>query len=203
MSSALHDECVPEQPAELARDLGEIAARHRLALGGGTACALHLGHRISRDLELFCIGELDTAALLSDLEPLGPRRLRGISAGELAVVMREVDVSATGLGREPLDESRTWEGLQVLSKLDLAELKVDAAVHRGMARDLCDLHLLCESGVALEQAIHAGGTDLVVAMKALTDPDRYEGQPALGLRRAWSIEEALAFFASEARRIIS
>jgi hypothetical protein len=40
-------------------------------------------------------------------------------------------------------------------------------------------------------------------MKALTDPDRYEGQPALGLRRAWSIEEALAFFASEARRIIS
>jgi hypothetical protein len=134
MSSALHDECVPEQPAELARDLGEIAARHRLALGGGTACALHLGHRISRDLDLFCIGELDTAALLSDLEPLGPRRLRGISAGELAVVMREVDVSATGLAREPLDESRTWEGLQVLSKLDLAELKVDAAVHRGMAR---------------------------------------------------------------------
>jgi hypothetical protein len=111
-------------------------------------------------------------------------------------------VSATSLGREPLAPTEPWNELAVLSAPDLAELKVEAAVRRGMLRDLCDLHLLCLAGTDLEAAVRASGIDPIVALKALTDAERFRGQPELELRRAWSAEEALAYFTAEARRLL-
>lgn len=109
---------------------------------------------------------------------------------------------ATSLEREPLAAPDTWNDLTVLSALDLAELKVGAAVRRGMVRDLCDLHLLCLAGVDLETAVRASGIDLVVVLKALTDAERFRDQPELDLRRAWSAEKAIDFFTAEARRLL-
>ena len=117
-------------------------------------------------------------------------------------MLGEVQVSATSLGREPLDPTDQWNELAVLSALDLAELKVQAAVRRGMLRDLCDLHLLCQAGADLESAIRASGIDLVAVLKALTDADRFRGQPELETRTAWSPEEATGNFAVEARRLL-
>ena len=79
-------------------------------------------------------------------------------------------------------------------------LKVEAAVRRGMVRDLCDLHLLCVACTDLGAAIRASGIDLVVALKALSDAERLRSQPELELRRAWSAEEAIGYTA-EARRL--
>jgi hypothetical protein len=71
-----------------------------------------------------------------------------------------------------------------------------------MVRDLCDLHLLCREGVELEAAVRASGIDLLAALEALTDAERFRAQPELALRRAWSMEEALAHFTAEARRLL-
>lgn len=38
-----------------------------------------------------------------------------------------------------------------------------------------------------------------MALKALTDPDRFAGQPALALNRRWTPAEATAYFAGVAR----
>jgi hypothetical protein len=38
----MHGECVTPDAADLALALAETAARHELALGGGTACALRV-----------------------------------------------------------------------------------------------------------------------------------------------------------------
>lgn len=199
----MHDECVPPATRELAERLAPIADRHELALGGGTACALHLAHRTSADLDFFSLRPLEPHDLLSDLDDLREARLRGVSASEIALVLSGIDISATSLGREALDEISTWRGVRVLGPLDLAELKVDAAVRRGMARDLCDLHLLCTRGSAdLAAAIRASGIDSVVALKALTDRECFAGQPSPDLRVPWSADQAVEFFAAEARRII-
>lgn len=79
---------------------------------------------------------------------------------------------------------------------------MSAAVARSVARDLCDLHLLCEAGVDLERAIRASKFDLVVALKALTDTERYEGQPALDLRRPWTVAQGVAYFEGDAKRLL-
>lgn len=199
----MHEGCLPAAAVELAARLADVGRRHDLALGGGSACALRLGHRTSADLDLFALGRLDPSVLLADLGDVGERRLRGISATEVAIVLCRIELSATSLGRELLDEPADWHGLAVLSPLDLAELKVDAAVGRGMVRDLCDLHLLCaEGGADLASAVRAGPHDLVVVLKALTDRDRFEGQPALDLRRPWSLERAVDYFERRARELL-
>lgn len=199
----MHDECVPEAVAAVAAQLAPAADDLELLLGGGTACALRLAHRISADLDFFAAGRLETRRLLDALAELGECRLRGISQAELQVTLHGVEVFATSLGREPLDPPDPWSELEVLGALDLAELKVAAAVQRGMARDLCDLHLLCEEGADLEAAIRAGPFDLVVALKALTDRERYEQQPALDLRVPWTISDAVSYFMVQARRLIA
>jgi hypothetical protein len=199
----MEERCVPAETLALIDKLGEVSERHQLALGGGTACALRLGHRVSRDLDLFGLNALDPPALLADLEGLLEQRLRGISASELAVVAEGIDFFATSLGRKPLEPPEHWRGIAVLSELDLAELKVQAAVRRGMVRDLCDLHLLCKRGVDLERAVRASGIDLVTALKAVADPARFRDQPAPELRVRWSIEEASDYFTEQARRLLA
>lgn len=199
----MHEQCVPDGIAALAARLAPTADDLDLLLGGGTACALRLGHRISSDFDFFAAGRLNVHTLLDALVALGECRLRGISEAELQVAVRGVEVFATSLGRDLLELPDSWSGLDVLSALDLAELEVAMAVQRGMVRDLCDLHLLCRSGVDLEAAIRASPFDLMVAFKALTDTERYEHQPALELRVPWSIPEAVSFFATEARRLLA
>lgn len=199
----MHEDCLPAPTLDLLGRIATVTRRHSLALGGGSACALHLGHRTSADLDLFSLTPLDPPALLASLEAVGERRLRGISARELALVVDGVELSATSLGRAALAEASSHDGVPVLSLPDLAELKVTAAVGRAAARDLCDLHLLCVAGVDLERAIRASEIDLVVALKALTDAERYEGQPALDLRRQWSVEEAVEYFRRSAKRLLA
>jgi len=123
-SFSMHDECVAPDAADLAHALADTAARHELALGGGTACALRLGHRVSRDLDFFALRPLDSTALLGELVGFDDQRLRGMSHSELVVVLNGVQVSATSLGRDPLALAESWRELAVLSALDLAELKV-------------------------------------------------------------------------------
>lgn len=198
----MHESCIPSETLAIVDGIAPIAGARRLALGGGTACALRLGYRISRDLDFFGLDRIDTSGLLEDLATLDEPRLRGISDDELALVLRGVEISATSLGRETLGPPEPWRGLDVLSGADLAELKVHAAVSRGMVRDLCDLHLLCLAGEDLEKAVHASPVDVVVALKALTDAERFAGQPALDLRVEWNVDQAVAFFEQQARRIL-
>lgn len=196
----MHPDCVDPAAAAVARTIVQHAERHTLALGGGTACALHLGHRLSRDLDFFALEALRPPDLLRDLACVGEQR--GISSQELTLVLDGVEISATSLGRAPLAPTARWDGIFVLSMLDLAALKVEAAVRRGMARDLCDLHLLCLAGAGLESAVRASSIDLVAALEALSEPDRYAGQPELQLRRPWSVAEAVGYFLEQARRLL-
>lgn len=198
----MDEACVPAEARQAATLIASTAATHELTLGGGTGCALRCGHRVSRDLDFFALGELDTSALLSDLASLADARLRGITAAELSAVLGGVEVSATGLGRPPAAATEEWRGVAVLSALDLARLEVEAAVHRGMLRDLCDLYFLCRGGIELADAARGSDVDPVVALKALTDPERFAGQPALELRRECSVDAAIGYFEREARRLL-
>lgn len=64
------------------------------------------------------------------------------------------------------------------------------------------MRVLCLAGSDLEAAVRASGIDLVAALKALTNAERFSGQPELELRRAWSAEEALGYFTAKARRLL-
>ncbi len=126
------------------------------SLGGGTALAVHLGHRESRDLDFF-FG--DAALDLDELE----RLLR--TRGELAVTRRAPGTLNCQLGgakvqflhaagQRDLEEPLLAQGIAVLGLSDLFAMKVKAIGDRGELRDYFDLEKIEElTGRRIEEGI--------------------------------------------------
>jgi hypothetical protein len=146
-------------PAEQLRALDRLKPLSQalgLYLAGGTAIAVHLGHRVSRDIDLF------TRAAAKDLE----------SARERFVEIREAEVDSLTnvalhgrIGSVPVDVvnypypllNPTEEGpgaFAVASLEDLAVMKIAAVARRGIRRDFWDLREILGSGrLMLEQSL--------------------------------------------------
>ena len=67
----LHFETVQPGLLELLKKLMDLESLKNYHLVGGTALALHIGHRLSIDIDLFGIEELDSDSLVADLSSLG------------------------------------------------------------------------------------------------------------------------------------
>jgi len=159
-----HNILSPEQRLILTAVFDVGPGRDRFALVGGTALAeYYLGHRLSRDLDLFAEDPADVAPLASALPGLiesaadgtrvdelqrgaGFRRFEAVLPGSEPV---QVDIGAVDpplLG--PVARSG---GVNVLSLQDLAVGKVLALHDRAEIRDAIDLWALERAGVDLEQ----------------------------------------------------
>jgi hypothetical protein len=138
------------------------AARMSFVLYGGTAVALHLGHRRSVDFDFFCA------------EPLDKTRIRGAFAfcDRAAVVQDSPDTLVVlapmpsdsvkvsffgriGFGRVN-DPSRTRDDvLLVASREDLLATKLKTTLDRAEARDYCDIAALLRAGASLPHGLGA------------------------------------------------
>lgn len=121
-------------------------------LGGGTAVALHLGHRVSEDLDFFT-PEAD--------------RIEGAHAfltGRGALILKKTAGSATGAWEGVrvsfltypyplLEEVRLFRGCPVAGLRDLALMKITAIADRGKRRDFLDLYAICARGYSLRQLL--------------------------------------------------
>lgn len=132
-----------------------------LVLYGGTAVALHLGHRRSVDFDFFKSGPLDKNALQS-FEFM--RAARTIQEDQNTLVM--VAQTATGpvkvsffgglnIGR--INDPLTTEDsvLLVASLDDLLATKLKAILDRAEAKDYQDIAAILSAGVSLEMALGA------------------------------------------------
>lgn len=148
----------PNQLRALAR-LKAIDALRPFYLAGGTAVAFHLGHRVSRDLDLFgSMRDVDLDSLqrvltqhLPDLEVLA------ITDATLQVKLEGLPIDLVRYAYAPLEPTKAGPaGFSVAGKLDLAVMKLAAIAHRGLRRDFWDLHeLITRGGVSLEPALDA------------------------------------------------
>ena len=55
----LHAEVLPSEQQDVLRQFGQVAGKLGYYLGGGTAVAIHLGHRRSVDLDWFTEGRME------------------------------------------------------------------------------------------------------------------------------------------------
>ena len=127
-----------------------------LYLAGGTAIALHLGHRTSRDIDLF------TRQRTADFEVVRGRfaNLTGaeIDAFTETALHGRVDMVPVDVVNYsypllcPTVEGPS--GLAVASLEDLSVMKLAAIARRGIRRDFWDLYEILRSGaIALPQAL--------------------------------------------------
>ena len=129
-------------------------------LYGGTAVALHLGHRISIDFDFFKAEPLEKARIAASFPFV--RNARIIQEDENTLVIDvsmpsgPVKVSFFGglaLGRIN-DPFRTKDRVLVVASLeDLLATKLKAILDRAEAKDYRDISAMLSAGVSLEKAL--------------------------------------------------
>lgn len=124
-------------------------------LAGGTALAVHLGHRVSRDLDFFFHEDLDLESFARILQTTGP----------YAVEVRDEDTlngtfSATRLqflsaaGQRRLQPSSTVADIEVAGLSDIFAMKLKAIGDRGELRDYFDVMTIeRETGRTVEEGL--------------------------------------------------
>jgi hypothetical protein len=151
-------------PAELRRVLAAqtAAAWEAIApvlpatckLGGGTALAVHLGHRESRDLDFF-FADVDLDALELALAARGELAVTRRAAGTLNCQFAGARLQfLRATGQRDLEEALLVEGIRVLSLADVFAMKVKVIGDRGELRDYFDLKKIEQlTGRGVEEGI--------------------------------------------------
>lgn len=120
-------------------------------LAGGVAAGLALGHRISKDLDLFVPADFDEDRLAERLAATVPEaRIVGRARGTLHLEVGGVPTSILSYRYANLHPPAARAGLPlpVASEDDLVCMKLSAIAGRGAAKDFWDLEMLLERGAA-------------------------------------------------------
>jgi len=151
------------------------------ALYGGTAIALHLGHRQSVDFDFFGTQPFDPAQLAAAIPFMasatitqrGPNTLSGIV--DRAGPVRLSFFGLPSIPRLAPPHVASDNGLQVASLLDLAGTKASVVQVRAEAKDYTDIdailregHINLSTALAAAQAIYGTQFNAQITLKALS-----------------------------------
>jgi hypothetical protein len=137
--------------------LGPILTAGHFFLVGGTAVALHLGHRRSVDLDWFSQKRLgDPLRLAQKISIPGmPLTQKKIGPGTLHARLGAVRVSMLEYRYPLLKRLVHWPAakIKVASLPDLAAMKLAAIAQRGAKKDFVDLFALLQNGYSLPEML--------------------------------------------------
>lgn len=144
-----HWESTPPETRRLLEAIGAFPFCRRFYLGGGTALALRLGHRISRDLDFFSetdeVGETMRGEILSNLrQSFSEIEILTNAPGDLTVSVMSRDIGFYSYGYHMLESQDELLNVGVAGLLDIAAMKFDAIAGRGARRDFYDLYALAQ-----------------------------------------------------------
>lgn len=142
---AMHFKCLPPEARKLLKKLNKTVRAHKAVLAGGTGLALHLGHRISVDLDFFTQKAFSTEKVFQEMKQLDlhPKVLEE-SEGSLTVTADATKVSIFRYPYPFVDEMKEAEGVPVAGVIDIASMKVVAISQRGAKRDFFDLYFVLQ-----------------------------------------------------------
>ncbi len=193
--------------------LANIPIFKKAYLAGGTALALQLGHRISTDLDFFTPQEFNELALILELKHQGQYKEDQQSWQTIIGEFEGTKFSIFYYPYDIIDPFLTYEGISVLSKRDIAAMKIHALEDRGTKRDFVDVYFLAKE-FSLEQMFefydqkyHTLDDHLFHIIKSLdyfADADSVEDKtPQMLERIPWekTWDQVKNFFDREARRL--
>ena len=115
-------------------------------LAGGTGLALHLGHRESIDLDFFRVEAFDENSYLTKITNAGSYMLDKKETGTLTGRFDSTLLSFFHYPFPLLEPTISWEGIEIVSMIDIACMKLDAASTRGTKKDFIDLYAIIHLG---------------------------------------------------------
>jgi hypothetical protein len=142
----MHPECVEEKARIVMSRLGPTLGMHGGVLAGGTGLALHLGHRVSGDLEFFAQQAFRPSEILEELRALAGV-VESVTMGDNVLIV-QADGARLTLMQTPV---RFWEpttrvnGCDVAGVVDIAAMKLLAVSQGGMRSDFVDLYTVLQT----------------------------------------------------------
>lgn len=152
-----HPEILPGQQQRVLAQVGPLLARRGFYLAGGTAVALHLGHRRSVDLDWFTAEVLpEPLRLAQDLREQSVAFVTGqVAPGTLYGSVRGVRLSLLEYRYPLLAALRPWRGgSRIAARADLAAMKLSALAQRGAKKDFVDVYALGNRSCSLQKMLH-------------------------------------------------
>ena len=190
----LHLEVLSEAQREALCPLSEFAISEGFYLGGGTAVALHLGHRRSEDFDWFRSAEIADPLALAQRARGGGLTVEGVqvAAGTLHAVVAGIRVSFLEYPYPVLAAPERWEDppLTLASLDDLAPMKLAAVAQRGLRKDFADVYAMAREGGSLADLLARyqkkyATSDFAHVLMALTYFDAADSEPPLAM--LWDI----------------
>lgn len=111
-------------------------------LAGGTALALHLGHRESIDLDFFSPDDFSLETLKKDISSIGRYTLTNEEEGTLDGILDGVKLTFLRYEYPRLYPLVDSDGVKLADERDIAAMKIDAISSRGSRKDFIDLYFL-------------------------------------------------------------
>jgi hypothetical protein len=186
--------------------LSRLPEVRRFYLAGGTALALHLGHRRSGDFDFFSAREFAPQDLLSVLWTTGEIQVLQEARGTLTVRIGEIPTSFFHYDYpllRPLHDS-PW-GIQLADPADIAAMKLWAIAGRGSRKDFVDLHAYARSVEGLgrvferfRQKYQGINVDPYHLLRSLTYFEDAEAEPMLDMLDEVSWDDLREFYRAEA-----
>ncbi len=139
----LHTETVLASTLDLLRKLQSLEGLAGLRLVGGTALALHLGHRKSVDLDLF--GHFDESVSIRSMIMKDVHAADGAENGTIQSLRVDgVKVDCVSYPYPWLEQPVVEDGIVIAAIQDIAAMKLSAAANRGRKKDFIDIAFLID-----------------------------------------------------------
>lgn len=123
--------------------IGRCSAMRSFYLAGGTAAALHLGHRISYDLDFFTASRFDPNDLATQLSGEGVSLgERTTSPGTLKGIALDTRVSFFAYDYPQVAATSDFDSMSIASLEDIGLMKMTAIASRGARKDFVDLYFI-------------------------------------------------------------
>jgi hypothetical protein len=193
-----HPTILASKQQKVLKDLSIFATENGFYLAGGTAVALHLGHRRSVDFDWFCQSEIsDPLVLARQMQEQGiPFIVKQTAEGTLHGEISKVKVSFLEYKYHVLEACLPLSkfNCNVASMQDLACMKLSAIAQRGSKKDFVDIYAIMIKKFGLSELLKLyqkkyGVTDTAHLLYGLTCFDNADKErlPTMLWNKNWRV----------------
>jgi len=130
---------------DLLKDLQGKEILRSYFLVGGTALSLQLGHRVSKDIDLFTRDDINKDEILNFLnrDYNGKFQIHNIQKMTLQISISDIKIDFVKYDYNLIEDIKSEEGIRFLGIKDISAMKLMAIANRGdQAKDFIDIYYL-------------------------------------------------------------
>ena len=177
----LQKHAVKPELLELLEQLMLVDEFTNFNLVGGTALALYEGHRLSVDIDMFGKSDIDTDKFTDILKEKGKTIILSQSPKILIFSINGIKVEFVDYNFELLEPLTIIEGIRLVSKKDIAAMKLNAIAGRVSKKDFIDVFQLLNEFTLTEMLTfysqkYPNGSEFMV-LKSMLYFDDAENEP--------------------------